>query len=78
MNNIVSFKDLFDLSVVLMQSKWLDTVCRSNCQQVQCSLLFKQIMDGIYLPVFQYILAVDSVQQFVQTSSAKYVMLNCP
>jgi len=32
--------------------------------------------DGLYLPVFQYIAAVDFVQQFVQTSSAKQVTLN--
>jgi len=30
-----------------------------NCQQVQCLLLFKQIMDGIYLSIFQHIAAVD-------------------
>jgi len=30
------------------------------------------------LPVFQYTAAVDFVQQFVQTSSAKHVMLNSP
>jgi len=40
-------------------------VCRSNCQQVQRLLLFKQIVDSLYLPVFQYIAAVDFVQQFV-------------
>jgi len=47
--------------------------CRSNCQQVglQRLLLFKQIVVGLYLPIFQYITAVDFVQQFVQTSSAK-------
>jgi len=31
-------------------------------------LLFKQIVDGLYLPVFQHIAAVDFVQQLVQTS----------
>jgi len=56
----------------------LGAVCRSNCQQVQCLLLFKQIVDGLYLPVFQYIGAVDFVQQFVRTSSTKQVMLNSP
>ena len=30
----------------------------------------------LYLPVFHYIAAVDFVQQFIQTSSAKQVMLN--
>jgi len=30
----------------------------------------------MYLPVFQYIAAVDFVPQFVQTSNAKQVMLN--
>jgi len=41
-------------------------------------MLFKQIVDSLYLPVFEYIAAVDFVQQFVQTSSAKQVMLNSP
>jgi len=41
-------------------------------------LLFKQIVDGLYLPNLQYIAAVNFVQQFVQTSSAKQVMLNSP
>jgi len=41
-------------------------------------MLFKQIVDGLSLPVFQYIVAVDFVQQFVQTSFAKQVMLNSP
>jgi len=27
-------------------------------------------MDGLYLPIFQYIAAVNFVQQFVQTDSA--------
>jgi len=94
MNIILSFKDLFDLSIVLckMHSRYdvticwcftlvrlsacLGGVCRSNCQQVQCLLLFKQTVDGIYLPAFQYIAAVDSAQQFLQTSSAKPAMLN--
>jgi len=43
-------------------------VCRSNCQQVQCLLLLKQIVDCLYLPVFQYIAVVHFVQQFVQTT----------
>jgi len=34
------------------------------------------IMDGLYLPVIQYTAAV--VQQFVQNSSDKQVMLNSP
>jgi len=41
-------------------------------------LLFKLIVDGLYIPVFQYIAEVDFVQQFVQTTSAKHVMLNSP
>jgi len=53
-------------------------VCRSNCQQVQHLVLFKQIVDGLYLPVFLYIAAVDFVQHFIQTISAKQVMLNSP
>jgi len=79
MNIIVSFKDLFDLSVVLTQNafemtspfadascSWdflsgLDVVCKSNCQQVQRLLLFKQIADSLYLPVFHYTAAVDFV-----------------
>jgi len=32
----------------------------------------------LYLPIFQDIAAVDFVQQFVQTSSDKHVMLNSP
>jgi len=56
----------------------LDAACRTNCQQVQRLLLFKQIVDSLYLPIFQYIAAVDCVQEFVQTSSAKNVMLNFP
>jgi len=79
MNIIVSFKDLFDLSIFYAKCipdmtsprSWdqsgLDGVCRSNCQQVQRLLLFKQIVDGLYLPVFQYTAAVNFVQQFVQT-----------
>jgi len=47
----------------------LGALCRSKCQQVQCLLLFKQIVDGLYLPIFQYIAVVYFVQQFVQTSS---------
>ena len=54
----------------------LGEVCRSNCQLIRCLLLFQQIMDGLYLPVFQYLAAVDFAQQFVQTSSSKQVMLN--
>jgi len=49
---------------------------RSNCQQVKRLLLFKQIVDGFYHPVFQDIAAVDFVQQFVQASNAKQIMLN--
>jgi len=64
MNNIVSFKDVFDLSVILckmhlryditihwccmlmkLSARPSGAVCRSNCQQVQPLLLFKQIMD---------------------------------
>jgi len=54
----------------------LGAVCRSNCQQVQICLLQFKIVDSLYLPVFQYIAAVDFVQQFVHSSSAKHVMLN--
>jgi len=90
MNNIVSFKDLFDLSAVFMQNAFvimtspfadasllwnflsgLGAVCRSNCPQVQRLLLFKQIVDGLYLSVFQCIAVVDFVQQFIQTNNAK-------
>jgi len=46
----------------------LGAVCRLNYQQVKCLLLFKQIMDGLHLAVFQYIAAVNFVQQFVQTT----------
>jgi len=49
----------------------LGAVCRWNCQQVQRLLLFKQIVDDLYLPVFQYTGAVVFVQQFVKISSAK-------
>jgi len=45
---------------------------------LQSLLLFKQIMDSLYLPVFQYIAAVDFVQQFVQTSSTKQFTLDFP
>jgi len=45
----------------------LGRVCRSNGQQVQRLLLFKHIVDGLYLPIFQYTAAVNFVQQFVQT-----------
>jgi len=91
-NTIVSFKDMFDTVLCKMYSKYdaiscwffrlsrlpgLGAVCRWNCQQVQCMLLFKQIVDGLYLPVCSlHITTVDSVQQFVLTSSAKHVMLN--
>ena len=34
---------------------------------------FKQIVDDLYLPVFQFIAAVDFVQEFVQTIFAKQV-----
>jgi len=54
----------------------LGAVCRSDFQ-VQRLLLFKQIVNSLY-PVFQYIAAVDFVQQFVQASSAKQVMPNSP
>jgi len=37
---------------------------------------FKEIVDGLYIPFFQYIAAVNFVHQFVQTSSPKQVMLN--
>jgi len=35
--------------------------CRSNCQPIQCLMLFKQIVHGLYLPhpIFQYIAAVN-------------------
>jgi len=90
MKTIVSFKALFDLSIVTyaksirdMTSSFADAsrswdfqsdlgaVCRSNWQQVPRLLLFKQIVDGLYLLVFQYIAAVDFVQQF-----ARLVLLN--
>jgi len=54
----------------------LETFCQALVQSAD--LLFKQIMDGLYLPVFQYIAAVDFVQQFVQTSAAKHIVLNSP
>jgi len=38
----------------------------------------KQIVDSLYLLVFQYIAAVNFVQQFVQSGYAKQVMLNSP
>jgi len=41
---------------------------------VTLRLKFKQTVDGLYLPVFQYIVAVDFDQQFVQTSSAKKML----
>jgi len=35
-------------------------------------------VEALWTAVFEYIAAVDFVQQFVQTSSAKQVMLNSP
>ena len=46
-------------------------------QQAQSLLLFKQTVDDLYLPVFQYIPAVDFIQQHVQIGfgSAQYLIL---
>jgi len=78
MKNIVSFKDLFDLSFVFMQNAFeiMTSLFTDASLSVRpwCSLqikmptstmlafLFKHIMDGLYLPVFQYIAAVYFVQ----------------
>jgi len=91
MNIIVSFKDLLDLTVVLckMHSRtpfvddshsWdflpsIDAVCRSNCQQIAA---VQADRGRLLYSVFQYIAAVDFVQQFVQTSFAIQVTLNSP
>jgi len=45
-----------------------------SCKVLELTDWWK-IVDGFYLPVFQYIDAVDFVQQFLQISSAKQV--NC-
>jgi len=55
----------------------LYTTPAADRQKAKCLLLFKQIMVGLCLPVLYNIFAaVDFVQQFVQTSSVKHVMLN--
>jgi len=48
--------------------------CISNLQQAQSSLLFKHTVDGFYLPLFQYIAAVDFMQQPGQTDSAEILV----
>jgi len=76
MNTIVSFKYVFDLYVVLCKM-------HSRCSlQIKLStntmLAAVQADHGrpLYLTVFQYIVAVEFVQQFIQTSFAKHVVVN--
>jgi len=41
-------------------------------------LLFKKTVDGLYLPISRYTVAVDFIQQSVQTDSAQQFILKFP
>jgi len=91
-NIILSFKDMFDgvhrsaakcirddviIHWCLTFARFSATPrCISCIQQAQCLLLFKQTVDGLYLPVFQYTAAVH--QQSIQTGSAQRLRLKFP
>jgi len=50
----------------------LVAVCRSNCQQVQHLLLFKQIVDGLYL-----LMSLNTLLQSILFSNlSRLVLLN--
>jgi len=100
MNIILSFKDLFDLSVVFMPNAFeigrhhslmlhtRETFCqalvyavyRSNCQQVgyNACCCSRRSYRPVSSHLWMHCCSDFCNQEFVQTSSAKHVMLNSP
>jgi len=67
MNTIVLSDDLFDISVVLLHSAFqttssftADEIIIKHCL-LCCSLVFKQIVDGVYLSVYYVLLTSLSI-----------------
>jgi len=91
-NIILSLKDMFDVSAVLLQNAtetttqftdvWLTPArhpAAPHCiSSLQQTQSFLLTMDGLCLPVFQYTAAVDYIQQPVQTGSAQHLMQEFP